>query len=139
MRVGDMMQTNVITATPDMSLAQAWRLMRDKRIRHLPVVSGKRLVGIVTDRDLREAMPSPATTLTRGEIAYQLDTTPVKTCMTREVVTVTPDTDVVQAARLLLDRKFGCLPVVEHHRLVGIVTEMDFLRAFLAMAQGPQA
>ena len=72
-----MMQKQVITATPDMTLADVQRLMREHHIRHVPVVSGKRLVGIITDRDLREASPSPATTLSRGEIAYQLATTPI--------------------------------------------------------------
>jgi acetoin utilization protein AcuB len=106
--------------------------MRDKDIRHVPVVSGAHLVGIVTDRDIRDASPSPATTLSKGEIAYQMDSTPVKTCMTENVVTVNPDMDIVQATRLLLAHKFGCLPVVQEGRLAGIVTEVDFLRAFLA-------
>ena len=134
MQVRTMMQQNVITATPDMSLAQVQRLMQDKRIRHLPVVSGTRVVGIVTDRDIRDAAPSPATTLSRGEIAYRLDTTPVKNCMTQDVVSIQPDTDMVQAARILLDKKFGCLPVVDQGALVGVVTEIDCLRAFLALS-----
>jgi acetoin utilization protein AcuB len=125
------MQTTVVTATPNMSLVEAQRLMRAQRIRHLPVVAGTGLVGLVTDRDLRDAMPSPATTLSRGEIAYQLDTTPLKTCMTREVVSVHPDTDMVQAVCILLRGPFGCLPVVEDGALVGILTEIDCLRAFL--------
>jgi acetoin utilization protein AcuB len=132
MQVSHVMQRTVVTVTPEMSLAEVQRLMREKRIRHLPVVSGKKLVGIVTDRDIREAMLSPATTLSRGEIAYQMDTTAVKTCMTREVVTVSPRTDLIQAARVLLEHKFGALPVVERGVLVGIVTKIDFLRAFLA-------
>jgi acetoin utilization protein AcuB len=127
-----MMQTEVVTVTPDTSLAAAQRLMRAQRIRHLPVISGTRLVGIVTDRDIRQAVPSPATTLSRGEIAYQLDNTPVKTCMTREVISIGPDTDMVHAARLLLEHRFGCLPVVEAGTLIGVVTELDCLRAFLA-------
>jgi acetoin utilization protein AcuB len=131
-----MMQTEVVTVTPDTSLAAAQRLMRAQRIRHLPVVSGTRLVGMVTDRDIREATPSPATTLSRGEIAYQMDTTPVKTCMTRNVVWITPDMPMVQAAWILLDRKFGCLPVVEARTLIGVVTELDCLRAFLAAEGG---
>jgi acetoin utilization protein AcuB len=131
-----MMQTEVVTVTPDTSLGAAQRLMRAQRIRHLPVVSGTRLVGIVTDRDMREAVPSPATTLSRGEIAYQLDTTPVKTCMTREVISIGPDTDMVHAARLLLEYRFGCLPVVEAGTLIGVVTELDCLRAFLAAGRG---
>ena len=132
MQVRTMMQQNVISATPDMSLAQVQRLMQDKSIRHLPVVTDTRLVGMVTDRDIRDAVPSPATTLSRGEIAYRLDTTPVKSCMTQDVVSIHPDTDMVQAARVLLDKKFGCLPVVDQGALVGVVTEVDCLRAFLA-------
>jgi acetoin utilization protein AcuB len=131
-----MMQTEVVTVTPDTSLAAAQRLMRAQHIRHLPVVSGKRLVGMVTDRDIRETAPSPATTLSRGEIAYQMDTTPVKTCMTRNVVWITPDMPMVQAAWILLDRKFGCLPVVEARTLIGVVTELDCLQAFLAAEGG---
>jgi acetoin utilization protein AcuB len=109
--------------------------MREKRIRHLPVVTGQRLVGMVTDRDLREAAPSPATTLSRGEIAYQMDNTAVRTCMTQKVITVPPDMAVARAARLLLEHKFGCLPVVERGALVGVVTEIDFLQAFLAASE----
>jgi acetoin utilization protein AcuB len=105
--------------------------MRDNHIRHVPVVSGKRLVGIITDRDMREASPSPATTLTRGEIAYQMETTPVKHCMTKDVVWIGPDIDMVQATRMLLQLKYSCLPVVDNGTLVGIITEMDCLRAFL--------
>jgi acetoin utilization protein AcuB len=131
MQVRAMMQQHVIAATPEMSLAHVQRLMRDHGIRHLPVVSAKNLVGMVTDRDVRDAAPSPATTLSRGEIAYRLDTTPVKSCMTQAVVSIHPDTEMVQAARVLLEKKFGCLPVVDKGVLVGIVTEIDCLRAFL--------
>ncbi len=134
MRVGTMMQTQLITATPEMSLAEGQRLMRDNNIRHVPVVSGKRLVGMLTDRDVREASPSPATTLTRGEIAYRMETTPIQTCMTKDVVWIGPDIEMVDAARLLLQRKIGCLPVVDKNTLVGVVTDMDCLRAFLETA-----
>jgi acetoin utilization protein AcuB len=125
------MQKQIITATPDMPLADVQRLVREHQIRHVPVVSGKRLVGIITDRDLREASPSPATTLTKGEIAYQLATTSVKQCMTKDVVWIGPDIDMVQAMDLLLQRKCGCLPVVDNGTLVGIITELDCLRVFL--------
>jgi acetoin utilization protein AcuB len=131
MHVGAMMQKQVITATPDMTLADVQSLMREHHIRHVPVVSGKRLVGIITDRDVREASPSPATTLTRGEIAYQMATTPIKQCMTKDVVWIGPDMDMVQATRLLLQRQCGCLPVVDNGTLVGIITELDCLRTFL--------
>jgi acetoin utilization protein AcuB len=131
-----MMQTQVITVTPAMSLTEVQRLMRDNNIRHVPVVSGKRLVGMITDRDIREASPSPATTLTRGEIAYRMEATPVKTCMTKDVVWIGPDMEMVLAARLLVQRQIGCLPVMDNGTLVGIVTDMDCLRAFLDTASG---
>ena len=130
-----MMHTAVVTAAPETSLVEAQRLMRVQRIRHLPVVSGTRLVGLVTDRDLRDAMPSPATTLSRGEIAYQMDTTRLQTCMTRNVVSIHPDIDMVQAVCILLRGPFGCLPVIEDGALVGMLTEIDCLRAFL-LAEG---
>jgi acetoin utilization protein AcuB len=139
MHVRDMTPQEVVTASPEMSLAQAQRYMRDKGIRHVPVVSGTGLVGIVTDRDIRAAMPSPATTLSRGEIAYQMDTTPISSCMTREVISIGSHMDMVHAARLLLEHKFGCLPVVDAGTLVGVVTDVDCLRAFLALEEGSRA
>jgi acetoin utilization protein AcuB len=134
--VGSMMHTQVITATPTMSLAEVQRVMRDSNIRHVPVVAGTRLVGIITDRDLREATPSPATTLTRGEIAYQMATTPIKTCMTTDVVWISPDISMVDAARVLVQRTIDCLPVVDHGTLVGVVTAIDCVRALLQTASG---
>jgi len=129
--VGSMMQTPVITATPTMSLAEVQRLIRDNNIRHVPVVSGKRLVGMITDRDIREALPSLATTLTHGEIASQMATTPIKTCMTKDVVWIGPDLTMVDASRVLLQHKISCLPVVDNGTLVGVVTDIDCVRAFL--------
>jgi acetoin utilization protein AcuB len=85
-------------------------------------------VGIITDRDLREASPSPATTLTRGEIAYQMATTPIKTCMTTNVVWISPDMTMVDAAWVLMQCKIDCLPVVDHGALVGVVTAIDCVR-----------
>lgn len=131
MQVRTMMHTDVVTASPTMSLAQGQRLMRAQHIRHVPVVEGTQLVGMFTDRDLRQATPSPATTLSRGEIAYRMDSTAIATCMTQSVVWIRPDDDMVHAARLLLLHKFGCLPVLEDGVLVGVVTEIDCLRAFL--------
>ena len=111
MKARNLMQADLVTATPDMSLAQGHRLMHDKGIRHLPVVSGTHLVGIVTDRDIRDAAPSIATTLTKGESNYQMDNTPIQTCMAHHVVTVEPGDDSVQVARMLVDHTFGCVPV----------------------------
>jgi CBS domain-containing protein len=129
-----MMQRIVVTVSPDTSLAEAQRLLLAHRIRHLPVVVERRLVGLITDRDMRDAMPSPATRLSESEVIYLMGTVSIEACMVRQVVTASPADDAVMAARYLLERKFGCLPVVEHDQLVGIVTEIDFLRGFLAVA-----
>ena len=134
MQISEMMQRTVVTASPDTSLAEAQRLLLAHRIRHLPVVVDGGFVGLVTDRDIRDAMPSPATTLSQSEVLYHMGTVSIEACMTRQVVTAAPDDDAVTAARHLLERKFGCLPVMEHNQLVGIVTEVDFLQGFLAIA-----
>jgi CBS domain-containing protein len=138
MQARDIMTYSVITAAPEMSLTLAQRLMHDHRIRHLPVVSGERLVGIVTDRDLRKASPSPTTTLSPAELTYYMGTTPIATCMTCDVVTIHPDEDLVQGVRRLLEGRFDCLPVVADGQLVGMLTAIDLLRGLL-MGTGPAA
>ena len=134
MQVADMMRKTVLTATADMSLAQAQRRMQEHRVRHLPVVAHTHLIGLLTDRDLRDALPSAVTTLGPAEIAQHLDTIAVETCMTTPVKTISSTADAVDAARQLLQTHYGCLPVVDHDKLVGIVTELDMLRGFLAAA-----
>lgn len=138
MYIRDLMTHSVITAAPEMSLALAQRLMHDHRIRHLPVVQDQQLIGLVTDRDVRQALPSVATTLSHAEIRYKLGTIAVATCMTRDVATIAPQTDLTQGTRQFLAGLYGCLPVVTGGRLVGIVTAIDFLRGFL-MDLGPAA
>jgi CBS domain-containing protein len=130
----EMMQIRIISVSSETSLAEARRVMTANKIRHLPVVSNGRLVGIVTDRDIRNASPSPATTLSRGEINYQLDTTPIKTCMTKDILTVGPDEDLVQGGQRIISGQLGCLPVLDEGQLVGIITETDLLKGFLAAA-----
>jgi CBS domain-containing protein len=88
-------------------------------------------VGLVSDRDLRQALPSPLTTLTPAERTYQLGTLTIATCMTREVVTVPPEADLVQGLRQLLAGPYGCLPVLAGGQLIGIVTAIDGLRGVL--------
>ena len=131
MQIQEIMQPHVVAAAPETSLAQARRLMRDDHIRHLPVVSHRHLVGLVTDRDLRQVLPSLATTLTKEEINEQLDAIPIETCMTRTLAVVAPQDEIRQGARRLLEGPFGCLPVVEADQLAGIVTTIDFLKGFL--------
>ncbi|MCZ6874303.1 MAG: CBS domain-containing protein [bacterium] len=134
MQVVDMMRKTVHTATADMSLAQAQHRMQEHRVRHLPVVAQTHLIGLLTDRDLRDALPSAVTTLGPAEIAQLLDTIAVETCMTTPVKTISSTADAVDAAHQLLQTHYGCLPVVDDEKLVGIVTELDMLRGFLAAA-----
>ena len=109
--------------------------MFEERIRHLVVVEDARVVGIVTDRDIRLNLPSPATSLSMWEINFLLARLTVGAVMTAAVLVVEPDRPIAEAARLLIDHKISALPVVEEGRLVGIVTESDFVRA-LAEAAG---
>lgn len=132
MLVSRAMSRNLFTAAPDTPVAEAQSLMRREKIHHLPVVeaSGK-LVGIVTEKDLIYASPSPATSLSMYEINYLLAKLRVAKVMTREVITVGEETPLEQAARVMADHDIGCLPVVTAGKPVGIVTESDIFRVFV--------
>ena len=131
MRVRDLMRSQVVTLQLDSSLDIATDIMSMARIRHLPVVdeSGE-LVGMVSQRDLFRAAISSVLGMAAGAQREWLGKVPVGQVMTANVVTVGPDDPVTQAIQRLLDGKFGCLPVVEHGRLVGLLTETDCLRCF---------
>ena len=131
MLVSDVMQGAVLTITPKTSLPEAVRLVQHRGIRHLPVVEDDKLVGIVSDRDLKRAMASPATSLERHELRYLLDTVTVDEIMTRAVITVGPMFPIEEAARIMVKEKVSALPVTEQGRLVGIVTETDVLELFV--------
>jgi acetoin utilization protein AcuB len=128
------MTKDPLTVSHEIVVADARRMMLERRIRHLLVTDGGRLVGIVTDRDIRLNLPSPATSLSVWELNYLLGRMTVGSIMTTTVITVEPERDAVAAARLMLDHKIGALPVVEDGTVVGIVTETDILRAFAALA-----
>ncbi|MBI3328440.1 MAG: CBS domain-containing protein [Nitrospinae bacterium] len=125
----------MITISPDQSLQMAKERMRKHGIRRLAVVRNGRLVGIVTDRDVRQAWASPATSLSTHELLYLLERVKVEEIMTPRVFTVTPDTPLLEAARLLHDRKIGGLPVVEGEDLVGIIAETDLLEALIELLE----
>lgn len=131
MLVRDVMTRNLITAKPDMPIVEARALMTKERIRHLLVTDGARLVGIVTDRDIRLNLPSPATSLSVWELNYLLARLTVGQVMTKDVITIEAGRDARDAARLLLQHKIGALPVMENGALAGIVTETDLLHAFV--------
>jgi acetoin utilization protein AcuB len=132
MLVRSRMTSSVITASPWQSVAEALQLCRTHRIRHLPIVDGGRLAGLVTDRDLRLAMP-PMWADEHEELQALLHRKTVADMMVTDLVTVDPDTPMEAAARLLYERRIGCLPVLEGEELVGILTETDVLRVFVEM------
>lgn len=129
--VRDWMTPNPITITPKTTLPDAYNLMKQSEIRRLPVVDRGQLVGIVTLGDVREAQPSDATTLSIYELNYLLSKLTVDKIMTREPLTVEPDTTIRDAARLMLEHKIGGLPVMKEHHLVGIITESDIFRVLV--------
>ncbi len=139
MRVREWMIASLTTVPPATSVSEAREMMQRKRIRHLLVTEGQRLLGIITDRDIRLNLPSPATSLSVWEINYLLSKLTVGEVMTKGVITVEPDRPIQDAARLILDHRIGALPVVDAGRLVGILTETDVLRAFVQSQSGPAA
>ena len=123
-------QRNPVTINPEASFFEARNLIHEKGVRHLPVVDkNNMLVGIVTDRDIREAAPSDATLLSVQELNYLLGKLKVSAFMTPKgkLITITPDTLIEEAVQLMHDNKIGCLPVLEGEKLYGIFTETDAL------------
>jgi acetoin utilization protein AcuB len=127
--VRDSMTRKVVTVGAEASAAEALALCRESRIRHLPVLEGGRLVGIISDRDLRSAAPAlgdPARVEALGRIRVADE-------MVRDVATVHPEDPIEDAAVAMYERKIGCLPVVDGDDLAGIVTSSDVLRAFVRL------
>jgi len=132
MTVGRVMTHNPFTVETGTSILDARSLMRREKIGRLPVIDRhKKLVGIVSEKDLLHASPSAATTLDVYEMASLLARLVVDKVMTRDVITVTPDTAVEDAARLMVDHRIGGMPVLEGDRIVGIVTETDIFKLFI--------
>lgn len=130
--VKEWMTKNVVTVTTHATLPDAHKIMKERKIRRLPVVDDNgHLVGIITRGDVREASPSDATTLSIYELNYLLAKLTVDKIMTRNPLTVTPDTLVKDAARLMLEHKIGGLPVIENNQVVGIITESDIFRVMV--------
>ena len=137
MQVVELMKTKLVVASPTDSVAAAWRLLRQHQIRHLPVVEERKLVGIVTDRDIRLVVPSALTSGRREQDPHDaLEKIAVREIMTGQVVTVAPEASIANVARLLLERRIGGLPVVQGSRLVGIITKTDILAAFVDVVEG---
>lgn len=133
MQVGERMSQPVVSVTSTTPVAAAMKLLRDRHIRRLPVIDDGRLIGLVSERDLLRAMPSPATLLSVWEATDLLDRLLVRDVMAHDVVTVTPTTPIQAAAQLMVDHKIGGLPVVEAGLVVGIITETDIFRVFCSL------
>lgn len=134
MRVERRMRAKVITVQKGETVERAQTLMAQHNIRHLPVLDGERLVGVLSDSDIRSVMIPQRACRGRGarrEIFYLPANVAVEEAMTAEPAWVTPKTDIEDAARILLQQKIGCLPVLERGRVVGIITESDILRVFM--------
>jgi acetoin utilization protein AcuB len=134
MLVRERMTRRPITVSEDTSVQAALQLMREEKVRRFPVVDkrGKR-VGMVAEKDLLYASPSPATSLSIHEIAYLLSKVTVKQVMATDVVTINDDTPLEEAARILADNRVGAVPVMREGKLVGIITETDLFKIFLEM------
>jgi acetoin utilization protein AcuB len=133
------MSSPVITVDPDMPIMQALDLMKKNRIRRMPVVRGEKMVGIISEGDLLNAAPSDATSLSVWELNYLIGKIKVIEIMTRNVITVTADTPIEEAAYLMDENKIGGLPVMEQGKLVGLITETDLFRIFLELMSARQA
>lgn len=132
------MTRNPQTVTPDTTYPQAVSLMRDKKIRRLPVVDHDKLVGIVVEKDLLSTQPSPATTLSIYEMNSLLGNIKMRQIMTHPVYTVGDDCPMEEAARIMVEKKIGCLPVIEKDKLAGIITETDIFKTLVEVLGGEE-
>ena len=135
--VRDIMVTNLTTLPRESSLLDAAITMRRSSLRHLLVVDGEKLVGIISERDVQRCAPSLLSPITQEEYNSIFENTPIERVMFRNPLTVTPDSPIRDAVALMLDRKVGCLPVVEGERVVGILTRSDVLSLVMSFLPAP--
>ncbi len=131
MLVRDFMTPDPLTLSPHDNLRTATELMKARKLRRFPVVDQGKLVGIITDRDVRQAGASSAVMQERRYVEYLMDRIQVGGIMTPNPITISPDEPLEKAADLILQHKIGGLPVVEEDRLVGIITETDLIEALI--------
>ena len=138
MLVRERMTSPAVSVTPETPFQDALKLMRDKKFRRLPVVDATgKVVGIVSERDMLHASPSPATSLSVWEVNYLLWKLKVSDIMTHNVVTINQDVPVEDAANIMVSRKIGGLPVVDDKGVItGVITETDIFKAFVEILGG---
>jgi acetoin utilization protein AcuB len=133
MLVGERMSRPVISVSPEAPINDALAMFKNEHIRRAPVMKDGKLVGIVSERDLLNAAPSSATTLSVWEMNYLISKVKVKNVMSRKVLTVGRDTPIEEAARIMADKKIGGLPVMDGDKVVGMITETDLFKVFLEL------
>ena len=133
MFVGERMSRPVISVSPDAPVNDVLAMFKKEHIRRAPVVKDGKLLGIVSQGDLLNATASSVTTLSVWELNYLISKVKIKNVMTKKVITVTKDTPVEEAARVMADNKIGGLPVVDGEKVVGMITETDLFKIFLEL------
>ncbi len=133
MFVVERMSRPVISVSPDAPINEVLAMFRKEHIRRAPVLKDGKLVGIVSERDLLNASPSPVTSLSVWELNYLISKVTVKRVMSKKVITVDRDTPIEEAARIMADKKIGGIPVVDDGRVVGMITETDLFKIFLEL------
>jgi acetoin utilization protein AcuB len=136
MLVKTFMTHHPISVSPNDNFPQAMSVIRKRKIRHLPVVDKDKLVGIVVEKDLLSNHPSPATTLSLYEIYSLLESLRIRQIMSRPVITVEGDCPLEEAARIMVENKISCLPVMDGEMLVGIITETDVFKVLVEVLGG---
>ena len=131
MFVGERMSRPVISVSPDAPINEVLAMFKKEHIRRAPVIKDGKLAGIVSERDLLNASPSSVTTLSIWELNYLISKVKIKNVMTKKVITVSKDTPIEEAARIMADNKIGGLPVMRDGHVVGIITETDLFKIFL--------
>jgi acetoin utilization protein AcuB len=134
LKVRDVMTPNPVTVSPEESLMEALQLMRLRKIRRIPVVSGGTLVGLLTEGDLKRAEPSTLSD-TQEKFTSVMEGTQVNRIMIENLITTSPDAALIDAARILFKSKYGALPVLEGGRLVGILTDNDLIGALVKLLE----
>ncbi len=133
MLVRERMSKPVISVASDLPIMEALNLMKREQIRRTPVMKNGKMIGIVSEKDLLNASPSDATSLSVWEISYLLSRVPVSDVMSKDVLTLAEDTPIEEAARFMVDNKLGGLPVMRGDTVVGLITETDLFKCFLEL------
>lgn len=133
MFVKNKMTGNPFTISPDQTIPEAQEIMMQHDVRRLPVIKNGKLLGIVSKEDIERYSPSKATSLSMGEIIYLLSKTKIKQIMSKDLITISPNALLEEAAILMRDNRVGFLPVVDEGKLVGIITESDIFDSFIEL------